>query len=80
VEHNLASGVPLAILIVPSAGVQQMLGTVAPGETKQFTYNATPGNYTLRAQGSITSPAFRLSNREIATWNMQNNKVTPRNK
>src|SRR5262245_9729399 len=81
VQHNLANNSStLTILIEPQAGIRASLGTVSPGETKRFTYNATPGNYTLVAQGSITSQSFRLSNREIATWNMQTNRVLPRNK
>src|SRR5262245_6051833 len=81
VQHNLTdNSSTLTILIEPQAGIRASLGTVSPGETKRFTYNATPGNYKLIAQGSITSQSFRLSNREIATWNMQTNRVLPRNK
>jgi hypothetical protein len=81
VTHNLTNNSStLTILIEPQAGIRASLGTVEPGETKRFTYNATPGNYTLVAQGSITSQSFRLSNTEMATWNMQTNRVMARKK
>jgi hypothetical protein len=81
VTHNLASNSStLTILIEPQAGIRASLGTIEPGETKRFTYNAPPGNYKLVVQGGISSQSFRLSNNEIATWNMQMNRVTPRAK
>ncbi|MGH8435195.1 MAG: hypothetical protein ACRERX_12115 [Pseudomonas sp.] len=81
IQHNLANTASaLTILIEPQTGIRASLGVVEPGETKRFTYNATPGNYKLIAQGSISSQSFRLSNREVATWNMQTNRVQPRNK
>ncbi len=81
IQHNLpGNSSTLTILIEPQAGVRAMLGVVEPGQTKRFTYNAVPGNYTLLAQGSSNSPSFRLSNRDVATWNMQTNRVLARNK
>ena len=83
VDHNrMDNASALVILIEPQGGgVRSSLGVVDPGSTKRFSYKApAPGNYRLIAQGSITSPQFRLSNREIATWNMQTNRVTVVNK
>ena len=68
------------VLIEPAAGVRSTLGVVDPGQTRQFSYNATPGNYRLIIPGGKSSPEFRLSNREIATWDMQLNRVRMRNK
>jgi hypothetical protein len=84
VQHNrVDNSSALTILIEPEAGgVRANLGVVEPGDTKQFNYNALPGNYRLEAQTSpaIRSPSFRLSNREKASWNMQLNRVTVVNK
>lgn len=82
VQHNtMDSSSTLTILIEPrSGGIRTSLGTVEPGQTKRFTYNAIPGDYRIIAQGFKNSPYFRLSNREIATWNMQTDRVVPRNK
>lgn len=81
VQHNLpGTASALTILIEPQAGIRMSLGVVDAGETRRFTYDAVPGNYRLIAQGSINSNQFRLSNREMATWNMQLNNVIVRNK
>jgi hypothetical protein len=68
------------VIIEPQAGVRATLGLVEPGQTKQFTYDARAGNYRLVVPGVKNSEYFRLSNREIATWDMQQNRVRPRNK
>jgi len=82
VQHNtMESSSTLTILIEPRAGgIRTSLGTIDPGQTKRFNYNAIPGDYRIIAQGFKNSPYFRLSNREIATWNMQTDRVVPRNK
>jgi len=89
VVHNWASNSSvLTIMIEPqSGGVRRSLGQIEPGQTRTFSYDALPGNYRLMVQGVNCggstpgcSPTFRLSNREIARWDMQLNRVTPRNK
>ena len=68
------------ILIEPQSGVRATLGAVEPGQTRQFAYNAPAGNYQLIVPGVKNSESFRVSNREIATWDMQLNRVRVRNK
>ena len=80
IVHNDPAQSAVTVLIEPENGIRATLGIVDPGQTKQFTYNAQPGNYRLIIPGGKTSERFRLSNREIATWDMQTNRVRPRNK
>jgi hypothetical protein len=69
------------VLIEPQAGgVRATLGVVEPGQTRQFAFNAPAGNYQLIVPGVKNSESFRVSNREIATWDMQLNRVRVRNK
>ena len=68
------------VLIEPQTGVRSTLGVVEPGQTRQFQFNATPGNHQLIVPGVKNSESFRVSNREIATWDMQLNRVRVRNK
>jgi hypothetical protein len=68
------------VLIEPQTGVRSTLGVVEPGQTRQFAFNAPAGNYQLIVPGVKNSESFRVSNREIATWDMQLNRVRVRNK
>ena len=78
-DMNNASAV--TIMITPAAGIRSSLGIVEPGQTKRFNYDAPPGNYRLSIQGTNKeSQSFRLSNREVARWDMQTNRVQVFNK
>ena len=82
VQNNVPAGSTMTIMIEPQAGgVRAVLGTVEPGQNRRFSYNASPGSYTLIAQGADrSSPSFRLSNKDMATWDMQTNRVMARAK
>jgi hypothetical protein len=81
VHDDPANSSTVTLLITPIAGgVRSSLGSIRAGETKQFTYDAVPGNYRLSAQGGKNSATFRLSNREKVTWRMQTQRVQVTNK
>jgi hypothetical protein len=80
-HNNMSNSGTLTIMVTPAAGIVSSLGVIDPGQTKRFNYDAPAGNYRLSVQGTnIQSNSFRLSNREIARWDMQTNRVTVFNK
>ena len=82
VMHNdMGNASTVTIMITPAAGIRSSLGVVEPGQTKRFNYDAPAGNYRLSVQGTNKeSQSFRLSNREVARWDMQTNRVQVFNK
>jgi len=79
-HNNPGNASSLTVFITPDAGIRSSLGVIEPGQTKRFNYNAPVGNYTLSVQGGRATERFRLSNREVARWDMQTNRVTVFNK
>ncbi|MGH7460416.1 MAG: hypothetical protein ACREMA_05230 [Longimicrobiales bacterium] len=79
IDNNRPSGSDVTVFIIPEAGgIRASLGSVQSNATGTFTYVATPGYYMLEASsgsGSNRSERFRLSNGQVATWNMSTNNV-----
>ena len=84
VMHNLPGESAVRVFIVPDVGAQALLGVVEGNTTGNFTYTVQqPGGFRLRAQrttggNDMISQAFRLTNADVATWNMQLNNVLVR--
>ena len=79
IDNNRPSGSDVTVFIVPEAGgIRASLGSVQANAMGTFRYVATPGYYVLEASagtGTTRSNRFRLSNGQVATWNMSTNNV-----
>jgi hypothetical protein len=80
IDNNRPVGSDVTVFVVPEAGgIRSSLGTVQANSSAAFSYVAQPGYYVLEAAsgtGTASSPRFRLSNGQIALWNMSTNRVT----
>jgi hypothetical protein len=63
----------VAVYMVPDIGVARSLGTVDPGQQRDFGFDGEPGQYIIRAVGStgeITTERFRLNRNSLVRWDM----------
>jgi hypothetical protein len=81
VRQNKLDAGTTTVYIEPAAGVRTALGTLDPGETKTFSYNATGVNRSVKlvaldASGSsTTSQTITVPRGAGLTWDLQINAV-----
>lgn len=81
VEHNIAAATSLTISLVEPTGTQRLLGSIAPGEVRTFSYTGIPaaGNYALIAEGAWgrqVSDPFIITPDAAVEWDLGINNVT----
>ncbi|MGH7471543.1 MAG: hypothetical protein ACRENP_26625 [Longimicrobiales bacterium] len=84
IDNNRPTGSDVTVFIVPeSGGIRSSLGTVQANSMAAFTYSAQSGYYTLEATsgtGNTQSRRFRLTNGQVASWNMSTGDVIVSNR
>jgi hypothetical protein len=71
VRNDHESFTEVLIFVIPTAGIQQLLGTVAANETRSFAYSAPRGPYRLlarRPSGDSATETFHMPGSARVEW------------
>jgi hypothetical protein len=81
VNYNMPDQGPVTVYIEPTGGIQALLGTVQPNETKTFPYRVSnTRNIKLVARSDVggsdkSSPATTVPTGQGVTWDMAVNRM-----